>query len=49
MRMTKLALAAAAAMYAATPALADKGKPPLAYRTGPFGPHGLAEGDGLSG
>ncbi|MEM6438565.1 MAG: ABC transporter substrate-binding protein [Pseudomonadota bacterium] len=48
MKMTKLALAAAAAMTAATPALADLVIPTLNYRTGPFAPNGIPYADGFS-
>ncbi|MEO0680635.1 MAG: ABC transporter substrate-binding protein [Pseudomonadota bacterium] len=48
MKMSRLALAAAAAMAAATPALADLVVPALNYRTGPYAPNGIPYADGFS-
>ncbi len=46
MKLTRLAIAAAAALSVATPALADLVFPSLSYRTGPYGANGIPFADG---
>jgi len=48
MRLTKLAIAAAAALAVATPATADLVFPMLSYRTGPYAPNGIPFADGYA-
>ncbi len=46
MKLTKLAIAAVAALATATPAMADLVFPSLSYRTGPYGANGIPFADG---
>jgi len=46
MKLTRIAIAAAAALSVATPALADLVYPSLSYRTGPYGANGIPFADG---
>ncbi len=48
MKLTKLAIAVAAAIATATPALADLVFPSLSYRTGPYGANGIPFADGYA-
>ncbi|SFI64370.1 ABC transporter substrate-binding protein [Albimonas pacifica] len=48
MKLSRLAAVAAAAMIAASPALADLNVPALNYRTGPYAPSGIPYADGFS-
>jgi len=48
MKLSRLAIAAAAAMTVATPALADLVFPSLSYRTGPYGANGIPFADGYA-
>ncbi|MEM8842280.1 MAG: ABC transporter substrate-binding protein [Pseudomonadota bacterium] len=48
MRLLKLALAAAASLAVATPAMAEMVFPSLDYRTGPYAPNGIPLADGYA-
>ncbi len=48
MKLTKLAIAAVAALAVATPAMADLVFPSLSYRTGPYAPNGIPFADGYA-
>ena len=48
MRLTRLAIAAAAALAVATPATAEMVFPLLSYRTGPYAPNGIPFADGYA-
>ena len=48
MKLTKLVAAAALAIAAASPALADLVLPSLSYRTGPYAVNGIPVADGFA-
>jgi branched-chain amino acid transport system substrate-binding protein len=48
MKLTKLAIAAVAALAVATPAMADLVFPSLSYRTGAYAPNGIPFADGMA-